>query len=143
MTWHQAINIKKAFKNVAFIVLIALMTWSPSTAFAQGRTEFQSARRGIATVIFCGLGGALLGLSTLSFYGKPQDHTSNIYGGLGIGLVAGLSYVLMAPAESMARTSKPVRPQLAEFKDFDFNSSGRRPALAHQSLPLASYSWTF
>src|SRR5580704_14870733 len=31
-------------------------------------------RKQLATIIFAGLGGAILGLSTLSFYGRPQDY---------------------------------------------------------------------
>lgn len=61
--------------------------------FAQERSTYPNFRRNTATIIFCGLGGAVLGLSTLSFYGQPQDHLSNIYVGLGVGLMAGGGYV--------------------------------------------------
>lgn len=35
-----------------------------------------------------------MGLSTLSFYGKPQEHTDNITTGVLIGFLAGVSYVM-------------------------------------------------
>ena len=43
----------------------------------------------MATIIYAGLGGAVLGLSTLSFYGRPQDHLSNIAIGFGVGVITG------------------------------------------------------
>lgn len=49
--------------------------------------------------MFCGLGGAVLGLSTLSFYGQPEQHISNIYVGLAVGLLAGTSYVIAVPED--------------------------------------------
>lgn len=64
-----------------------------TTVWAQERSSFPNLRRNAATIIFCGLGGAVLGLSTLSFYGKPQEHLGNIYVGLGVGLIAGSGYV--------------------------------------------------
>jgi len=62
--------------------------------------EFINARRGIATVIFFGLGGAVLGLSTLSFYGRPQENLQNISYGFGLGLIAGSIYVTSAAVEN-------------------------------------------
>ncbi|MGE0631215.1 MAG: hypothetical protein AB7O96_02315 [Pseudobdellovibrionaceae bacterium] len=50
-------------------------------------------RRGIATIIFAGLGGAVIGLSTLSFYGEPQKHLNNISIGFAAGVILGTGYV--------------------------------------------------
>jgi hypothetical protein len=50
-------------------------------------------RKQLATIIFAGLGGAVLGLSTLSFYGRPQDRLSNIAIGFAIGVISGTVYV--------------------------------------------------
>ncbi len=46
-----------------------------------------------ATVIFAGLGGAVIGLSTLSFYEEPQNHLNNVTLGFGLGLILGTAYV--------------------------------------------------
>lgn len=111
------------------------------------RSEFQGARRHVATVIFCGLGGAVLGLSTLSFYGQPQEHTGNIYTGLAVGLVLGTAYVLSVDTnmESLSATSSFHRTkpqlQLAEFRDH-FREPRSRPSQL-LSVPVAAYSWTF
>jgi hypothetical protein len=40
-----------------------------------------------------GLGGAVFGVSTLSFYGEPQKHLGNVAIGAAIGLLIGSAYV--------------------------------------------------
>jgi hypothetical protein len=47
----------------------------------------------MATIVIMGLAGGILGLSTLSFYGRPQDYLSNIAIGFAIGVTAGTIYV--------------------------------------------------
>ena len=115
---------------------------APSFGFAQQRSEYSNTRRNVATVIFSGLGGAVLGLSTLSFYGKPQDHTGNIYAGLGLGLLVGVGYVMMQSSDgpyALAPESLR-RPRLALS---DFEEFGRSEKPAGDSLPIAGYAWTF
>lgn len=77
---------------------VLLLVLSVSTAsFAQPAQEATQAkagpRRQLATIIFAGLGGAVLGLSTLSFYGRPQERLSNIAIGFAIGVIAGTIFV--------------------------------------------------
>lgn len=50
-------------------------------------------RKQLATIIYAGLGGAVLGLSTLSFYGRPQDKLANIAIGFAVGVIVGTSVV--------------------------------------------------
>ncbi len=50
-------------------------------------------RKQLATIIFAGLGGAILGLSTLSFYGRPQDKLANIAIGFAFGVIGGTALV--------------------------------------------------
>jgi len=86
------------------LILASLLGFS-QLAFAQKNIsqsgEFINARRGIATVIFFGLGGAVLGVSTLSFYGKPQENLQNISYGFGLGLIVGSIYVTTKTAENV------------------------------------------
>lgn len=49
-------------------------------------------RKQIAVIIFSGLAGAILGLSTLSFYGRPQDKLANIPVGAAVGIIVGATY---------------------------------------------------
>lgn len=93
------------FKALLFALLMVFSLTFSQTCFAQKNIsqsgEFVTARRGIATVIFFGLGGAVLGLSTLSFYGKPQENLQNISYGFGLGLIVGSVYVTAEAAKSI------------------------------------------
>jgi hypothetical protein len=55
-------------------------------------------RKQLATILYAGLGGAVLGLSTLSFYGRPQDKLSNIAIGFAVGIMAGTAIVTYGAA---------------------------------------------
>lgn len=87
--------------SAAVAILFVLGCFQGSVASAQGAqpagTETgRSAggpRKQLATIIYAGLGGAVLGLSTLSFYGRPQDKLANIAIGFAIGVIAGTSVV--------------------------------------------------
>jgi hypothetical protein len=84
------------------IIILALTVISssltlPTLSFAQGESqasaeEMGGTRKQIATIIFAGLAGAILGLSTLSFYGRPQDKLSNIAIGFAVGVISGTVY---------------------------------------------------
>lgn len=78
------------------VVLVMSMSISPSSAWAQAqgltsgeKAELTGTRKQLATIIFAGLSGAILGMSTLSFYGRPQAHLSNIAVGLAVGIIGG------------------------------------------------------
>ncbi len=81
---------------VSLIVILGLATTSP-LSFAQdpnGETEMVTPgpRRQLSNIVFAGLAGAILGLSTLSFYGRPQDKLSNIAIGFAFGVIIGTAY---------------------------------------------------
>jgi hypothetical protein len=60
-------------------------------------------RKNFATIMFCGLGGAVLGLSTLSFYGKPEEHIGNISTGFAIGILGGVALATADTAQNSRR----------------------------------------
>lgn len=105
----------------------------------QTKTELRGTRKQLATIIFAGLAGAVLGLSTLSFHGRPQEHLSNIAVGFAIGTIAGTIYT------TYKATTAP-----REFYDYgvmefeeinpsrEFEVQG--PQLAYRSPVL---SWSF
>lgn len=76
--------------------LCLMIFFSNFSAFAQAKQEANlsggSTRRNLTTIVFAGLAGAVLGLSTLSFYGRPQDKLSNIAVGAAIGIIGGAFY---------------------------------------------------
>lgn len=78
---------------IVLILVFSQMTWAQQPA-PNGKSEQSfGPRKQIATIIYCGLGGAVLGLSTLSFYGRPQDQMKNIYLGFGVGVIIGTIYM--------------------------------------------------
>jgi hypothetical protein len=62
-------------------------------AAAQSRSQGPSVRSQVSKILLSSLGGAVLGISTLSFYNRPQDHLSNVALGGTLGAVLGSIYV--------------------------------------------------
>ncbi len=93
------------------LIVLLMSFFIFSTSFAQttppaGQTEEKAKSNGprkqLATIIFAGLGGAVLGLSTLSFYGRPQDNLSNIAVGFAVGVITGTVIVTYRAATNPA-----------------------------------------
>ena len=92
----------------ALIVLVAMLGAAtiavPTPAFGQqnpateGKPPVGGPRKQLATIIYAGLGGAVLGLSTLSFYGRPQDKLANIAIGFAVGVILGTGFVTYSAA---------------------------------------------
>lgn len=102
-------------KKFVLFTSSVLMTFSLMTApLAEAQTGATHVKRNIATVMFAGLGGAVLGTSTLSFYSSPSEHTGNIWVGLAVGLVVGSIYVvnreMQAPATDYGKVQWPTNP---------------------------------
>lgn len=111
----------KFFFAILFFVFSAL----PVSAQNQNETSegFRSWKRGTAIVLFSGVGGGVLGISTLSFYGEPQEHTSNITIGALAGALAGLGFVLFqnsekAPAQTWTLRTQNGSPALGYTANF-------------------------
>lgn len=87
-------------KNI-FITLCVLVNIVFSQAMAQenGDDNFaQESIKDISTVAGLGAGGAILGLSTLSFVEEPGDHLKNIVVGGAIGIIIGVGVVAWSQA---------------------------------------------
>lgn len=107
----RLVGIKSAMVSVALVpalvLAMILVAGAPvDYARAQGRggelggdrPSSGGPRRQLATIIYSGLGGAVLGLSTLSFYGRPQDKLSNIAVGFAVGVIVGTIAVTYSAA---------------------------------------------
>lgn len=116
-----------------FTALTLLVSATPT--WAQSQSTF---KRTTATVLFASIGGGILGLSTLSFYGKPQEHTDNITTGVLVGLIAGVSYVMYDNYSQNALNEKtwPSQPQYSVVDNS--NNKKRGPDL---SWPLFSFQY--
>lgn len=84
------------------VFIAAAISFASTTTFAQGaiadKPPAGGPRRQLGTIIYAGLGGAVLGLSTLSFYGRPQDKLANIAIGFAVGVICGTAAVTYSAA---------------------------------------------
>ena len=103
------------FFVLVFISFSLCLSTNYTTAFAQAPAASSSVggggpRKQLAIIIFSGLAGAVLGLSTLSFYGRPQERLSNIAVGFALGVITGSIYTTYraasAPDEFYNRNSE-------------------------------------
>ena len=80
-------------KKILIIILGLFLMNSNAWSQEQGLSS-SPVKRTTATILFSSISGGILGLSTLSFYGKPQEHTDNITTGVLLGFLAGVGYVV-------------------------------------------------
>ena len=85
-------------KNFFVIIISFVIVNVPnlSNCHAQDATVealVEDTKTDILIVVAGGLGGAILGLSTLSFVDEPKKHTRNIIMGSSIGIIAGVAFV--------------------------------------------------
>lgn len=80
-------------------VLLCVPFLTLNGAFAQDDDLIKNTQNDILLVAAAGAGGAILGLSTLSFYDKPSKHVSNIWTGAAIGIIAGVIFVAYSSAQ--------------------------------------------
>ncbi len=106
-------------KKMMLIMICAFLSVLPALAQEAAPTW----KRNTAITLFSAVGGGVLGLSTLSFYGSPQDHTSNVTTGVLLGLCAGIGYVVWEKSHPEATPAWGIdlfegRPVLAYRKNF-------------------------
>ena len=123
--------------------IILLIVFFQLQAFAQEAEEKipqTGPRQQMAAIIFAGLGGAVLGLSTLSFYGRPQDRLPNIGIGFALGIIAGTIIVTYKAATSPQEFygADPVS-QVSPNLYYDENPY----AMTTLEAPTMTMSWTF
>jgi hypothetical protein len=128
-------------KCLALILILQMIL--VSTASAQdsgGEDDFVKNTQGdILLVAAAGAGGAILGLSTLSFYDTPSKHISNIWTGAALGVIAGVIFVAY---NSAAKGSEDLVSQR------DFGTSERTKwhtendsLLSFQSVQFGTQFW--
>jgi hypothetical protein len=111
------------FKNFKWQSLLAVLIIQLSVFSPTAEAQTSSLRKSIATVMLAGVGGAILGLSTLSFYGQPSDHVNNISTGFLLGLAGGTGYVIYQQASDPVASSYEVRREnrIKSFKSVSAN----------------------
>lgn len=84
---------KLSYKFLVLIQLISLILAAPVWAQDAGDDIIRDSMQDLSIVVGLGAGGAILGLSTLSFVEKPTDHLNNILVGASIGIIVGVAAV--------------------------------------------------
>ena len=88
--------VKEKLSKVWLLTVFAAAIFVSPKSNAQQNTAYPEGmepRQAIGGILMAGLVGGILGLSTLSFYDRPQDNIRNITIGAGIGMIASALYL--------------------------------------------------
>lgn len=96
-------------------VLTSLITSQNISAQEGNESLFDDSLKDIAIVGGLGAGGAILGLSTLSFTEEPSEHLKNIVVGAAIGIIIGVGVVAYSQA---AKSQDLLQVDSNKLKDF-------------------------
>lgn len=103
-------------KLTCALLTIYFFVFSAHSAFAQMDDDLiKSTQNDILLVAAAGAGGAVIGLSTLSFVEKPSKHISNIWTGAAIGVIVGVIFVAYNSAQRGSEELQSSR----EFSSFE------------------------
>ncbi len=134
---------------LSLTLLLSLVV--PRVSCAQAAKEddlIASTQNDILLVAGAGVGGAVLGLSTLSFYDKPSRHLANIWTGAAIGIIAGVVVVaLMHAQKSQDDLTGSVRPSSPDFatgeRELWHVAQVEKNSALSGNLPQAAWSFSF
>jgi hypothetical protein len=135
----------------SFLIVVSAVTLSFSgSAFAQGESSIlKESVSDLTTVAAIGAGGAILGLSTLSFTEEPKDHLKNILVGGAIGIIAGVGIVAWQQANKsktvIESSSADLKPGFSTAHRVVWqNSQIKKKFLSHsKSTPSILYNFSF
>ena len=86
-------------KWLCILLCVQLLTLNSVMAQSGEDDLIKNTQNDILIVAGAGAGGAIIGLSTLSFYETPSNHIRNIWTGAAIGLIAGVIFVAYTSAQ--------------------------------------------
>ncbi|AHI07331.1 hypothetical protein BDW_14155 [Bdellovibrio bacteriovorus W] len=109
---------------------LIILTFSLFCGQASSAQVQRTVKRSVATVLFSTLGGAILGLSTLPFYGEPQDHIDNVTLGALIGGLAGVGYLGYEASQSFRQA--PVY----DYSEIEWHLEKNKRLNSHQKRNL-------
>ncbi len=124
-------------KLICALLSLSLLVSAVNPAMAQDSGEddiIKNTQNDIMLIAAAGAGGAVLGLSTLSFVEKPSKHVSNIWTGAALGIIAGVIFVAYNSAQKGSEELQSSR---------EFNSSERVAWHAEQAENLSLSSVQF
>lgn len=139
-------SISQGLRTLVLIFSMALsqnLFAQDGDAGAGGENMIGDSLMDLSIVGACGIGGAVLGLSTLSFVEEPSDHLKNIAVGGAVGIVLGVGIVLFNQATKShgSLNSAQLAPKLDPIAEWNRDYSR---ALVKTSSPSQfSYSFQF
>ncbi len=130
------------YRIISCLMIAAMMCATPAFAAPKGESEMMGSgpRRHLSNIVFAGIAGAIMGLSTLSFYGRPQDRLSNIAVGAAIGIIGGALYTTYRAA---AEPKDFYGYQEAEAQTWALSENLRAESLDSSFVPKAAYTFEF
>jgi hypothetical protein len=124
---------------VRFKLLVISFTifFFSTQGYSQSNTSRSSGgpRSQLSKIFVAGLAGSVLGLSTLSFYGKPQKHLENIAYGFAAGVLVGVIFVTYETTQNPQSLAIDEIPEIQNQRKFIEQESA--------SYQLLSYSMDF
>ena len=145
-------NFINAMRLFLFTILVLNISIGHAAEGDQSSDIMKESVLDVSTVAATTLGGAVLGLSTLSFVAEPKEHLKNIVVGGAIGLIIGVVYVAVQKAtESQELYMRSADSSYRDAKDF---SSSQRFLWAQNDFlknsasnggpwPMARYNYSF
>lgn len=128
-------------KCCIFLLFFASSSWSQYQYDDQETPNYSLAdqtKGDMMVIAAAGVGGAVLGLSTLSFVEEPGDHFDNVLTGAAVGLILGVLYVAYRQAYGPAGIFAYEVPTLNQ------NNMYQKPLVSSTTIssPLA-FQWTW
>ena len=133
-------------KALIFPIVFLLLTPFPIALGANGEMGniLEKSSQDLTLLVFAGVGGGVLGLSTLSFVDEPGDHLDNITVGIALGIIAGVCWVAYTQA---VNTYQELGAHSTEGHRWDRMVAlrGKRfsRSLESREASLVSWSWQF
>lgn len=146
-------------RMMLFTLIFTLVSVASPSLYAQAplvpdtkneNADMFGPRKQMATIIFSGLAGAILGLSTLSFYGRPQDRLSNIAVGFAVGVIIGTAYTTYKAATRPYQRyqlpdgvfQQPTWTESVAQLEWQEDRFAQMQA-TKPSIPVFQYAWSF
>ena len=137
-------------KSVLTLIITAVILISPIQQVNAQENDSESgllddSLADLSLVLGAGVAGAVIGLSTLSFVDKPNDHLKNISIGGAIGIVLGVGIAIANQAsKSQSVITESTPPDSNSFESLTrLDFSNQRVAKNYLIMPTVGYNFSF
>lgn len=116
---------KSFLKKTTLLIISTFTLVNASVCAQQGDGVFKETMMDMYIVAGAGAGGAILGLSTLSFVEEPSDHLKNIVVGGAIGIIIGVGVVAWRQASKSSQLYNQNAQNRKELPRTEFTTAMR------------------